>query len=193
MRFFLRADLAARATSVTMPKACASTAVRCMANPRRFYGEGITTPVMDNLPAVKLPEHALVEVQFTPFGRQTGDATILNNEAAPRSFRGFRLQNIGGDNYRLLLGQGDRWVTSKPLLFADSKPVWLSIEIAGTEVRIQANGAVVDTMHLPAAMADAPGPVTIGSWINGGCRFSGTIQFVQIVDLGKAPGPGSAR
>jgi hypothetical protein len=34
-------------------------------------------------------------------------------------------------------------------------------------------------------MADAPGPVTIGSWIGGACRFSGTIQFFQIVDLGK--------
>jgi hypothetical protein len=185
-RFFLRADLMSRAASVKLPKACAPTAVRCIPSPRRFYGEGITTPVMDNLPPLNLPQHALVEVQFTPFGRQTANSTILNNEAVPRSFRGFRFQNIGGDLYRLLLGVGDRWVVSNPIPLGEGKPVWLSIELAGTEVRIQANGAAVDTMHLPAAMADAPGPITIGSWINGACRFSGTIQFFQIVDLGKA-------
>ncbi len=188
-RFFLRADLAARAASMKLPKMCAPTAVRCAASPRRLYPAGMTTPVMENLSPVDVPEHALLEVQFTPFGRQTDNATILNNEAVPRSFRGFRFQNMGGDLYRLLLGLGDRWAFSKPILLAEGKPVWLSIEFAGTEIRIQANGALVDTMHLPVAMAGAPGPITIGSWINGACRFSGTIQFFQIVDLGKAQRP----
>jgi hypothetical protein len=185
-RFYLRSDLVSRAAAVKPPKACAPAAVRCMASPRRFYGGGFTTLMTDDLPAVNLSQHALIEVQFTPFGRQTDNATIINNEAVPNSFRGFRFQNMGGDLCRLLLGTGDRWALSKPIPLADGKPVWLSIEFAGTEVRIQANGAVVDTMHLPAAMADAPGPITIGSWIGGACRFSGTIDFFQIVDLGKA-------
>jgi hypothetical protein len=188
-RFFLRTDLVARAASVALPKTCAPAAVSCMASPRRFYPEGVTTLVKDNLPPVKIPEHALLEVQFTPFGRQTGNATILNNEAVPHSFRGIRLQNMGGDLYHLLLGLGDRWAFSKPVLLADGKPVWWSIEFAGTKVRIRANGKEVDTMDLPAAVADSPGPITIGSWINGADPFSGTIQFFQIVDLGKMPGP----
>lgn len=183
-RFFLRADLMARAGAVKMPESCATAAVRCEPSPRRFYGGGVTTPVMDNLPAVKLPDHSLLEVHFTPFGRQTENATILNNEAAANSLRGFRLQNVGGDLYQLLLGVGDRWVFSKPIYLADGKPVRFSIEFSGTEVRIVANDAVVDSMHLPAVVADAPGPITFGSWINGACRFSGTIDFFQIVDLG---------
>ena len=190
-RFFLRADLLTRADSVTLPKACARTAVRCIASPRRFYPEGVTTPVMDDLPPVEVPEHALIEVQFTPFGRQTDNATILNNEAVPHSFRGFRFQNMGGDLYRLLLGLGDRWVLSKPIPLGEGRPVWLSIEFAGTAVRIEANGKTMDTMHLSSPMAGAPGPITIGSWINGACRFSGTIQFFQIVDLGKGTSPPS--
>ncbi|MDQ6759502.1 MAG: hypothetical protein M3Z32_06495, partial [Acidobacteriota bacterium] len=187
-RFFLRADLAARAASVTPPQACSAQAVQCEPNQRRFYPEGATSPVMEDLPAVPMPKHALMEVQFTPFGRQTENATILNNEAVPRSFLGYRFQNMGGDNYRLLLGVGDRWVFSKPILLAEGKTVWLSIEFADTQVTIRANGAIVDTMQLPATFADAPGPITIGSWIDGACRFSGTIQFFQIVDLSRAPG-----
>jgi hypothetical protein len=148
----------------------------------------MTTPMTDNLPQANLPDPARIEVQFTPFGPQTGDATILNNEAVPGSFKGVRLQNAGGDLYKLLVGVGDQWIISNPIHFADSKPEWLTIDIARTEVRIQANGAMLETMHLPAPMADGPGPITIGSWINGACRFNGTIQFFQITDLGKALG-----
>ncbi len=188
-RFFLRADLVARSGSVTPPQACAPQAVRCEPNQRRFYPEGATTPVMENLPALEMPKHALMEVQFTPFGRQTDNATILNNEAVPRSFLGFRFQNMRGDLYRLLLGVGDRWAFSKPMMLAEGKTVSLSIEFADTLVTIRANGTTLDTMQLPAPFADAPGPITIGSWIDGACRFSGTIQFFQIVDLSRAPGP----
>jgi hypothetical protein len=183
-RFFLRADLADRATTLKMPTTCAPAAIRCMASPRRFYGEGVTAPITDDLPPLKLPERALVEVQLTPFGPQTANATILNNEAAPRSFRGFRLQNTGGDLYQLLVGLSDRWESSEPIRLPDSKTVWLSIEFDGAQVHIKTDGAPVTTMHLPAPMADAPGPITLGSWIGGASRFNGTIQFFQIVDLG---------
>lgn len=183
-RFFIRADLAGRAIRLGMPATCAPAAVQCMANPRRFYSTGATTPVMDDLPAVELPEHALIEVQFTPFGRQTANSTIFNNEDVPHSFSGFRLQNTGGDRYQLLLGLGTRWAFSEPIYLPDSKTVRLSIEFQGTEVRIKTDGAAVTTMRLPRRMFDSPGPITIGSWIGGGCRFSGTIQFFQIVDLG---------
>lgn len=184
-RFFLRSDLASRAASVKLPKTCAPNAIQCVADPQRSYPDGATTLAISDLSPIELPEHAMVEVEFTPFGRQTDNATIFNNEAVPRSYRGFRFQNMGGDLYRLLLGLGDRWAFSRPVLLPDGKPVRLTVEFNGPDVRIQANGQVVDTMHLPAAMTDAPGPVTIGSWINGWCRFSGAIQFFQITDLGE--------
>ena len=175
-RFFLRADLAARFNSVTPPKACSPAALRCIASPRRFYGEGVTSLIMDDQPPIKIPEHALIEIQFTPFGRQPANATIFNNEAAPNSFRGIRFQNTGGDFYKLMVGLGDRWAFSKPIWLPEGKPVWLSIEFAGKEVRIQANGKAADTLHLFAAMVDSPGPITLG-------RFTGTMQFFQLVKL----------
>jgi hypothetical protein len=188
-RFFLRADLMARAASMKLPKACAATAVRCAAAPSRIYPEGVMTPVINDLPPVELPEHALIEVQFTPFGRQTENATIFNNEAEPGSFHGFRFQNMGGDLYRLLVGSGGRWTFSKPILLPEGKPVSLSIEFVGTEVHLQANDGLMATMFLPAKMSDAEGPITVGSWIGGACRFSGTIQSFQIVDLGTTHWP----
>jgi len=185
-RFYLRADLASRAALVKAPLTCAPAAIRCAASPRRFYPEGVTTPVMEDLPPVDVPEHALIEIQFTPFGRQTENATILNNEAAAGSFRGFRFQNVGGDLYQLSLGLGNRWASSRPFLLPDGKPESLSIRIAGTGVLVQANGAVEDIMHLPSAMVNGPGEITIGAGIDGANRFSGTIQFFQLVDLDKA-------
>jgi len=184
-RFFLRSDLAGRNPSIQLPKACAPHALRCIASPRRSYPEGVTTPVMDDQPPVNFPEHALIELQFTPFGRQTENATVLNSEAVPRSFRGLRFQNMGGDLYRLLVGVGDHWVFSRPLAFAEGKTAWLSLEFSGLDVRLQANGQPADTLHLPAPMAASPGPFIIGSWINGACPFTGTIQFFQLVDLAK--------
>jgi hypothetical protein len=188
-RFFLRADLAAKTTLVMHPDACAPTAVRCIVSPRRFYPEGVTTPVMDDQPALVLPPHARIDVDFTPFGSQTANATLVNSEAAPGSFRGLRFRNLDGDRYQLLLGLGDRWAISQPILLPEGRPDRLSIEFDGPEVKLQVNGALIDTMHLPAALAGPSGPITVGSWINGECRFSGTIQFFQIVDLSQPQTP----
>ena len=185
-RFFLRADLVPRDALVKPPLTCEPAAVRCTASPRRFYPDGVTTPSMEDLPATDVPEHALIEVQFTPFGRQSENAVILNNEAAPGSFRGFRLQNVGGDLYQLWLGLGNRWAQSRPILLPDSKLEWLSIRLDGTGVLIEVNGAVADIMHLPSAVVNSPSKITMGAGIDGANRFSGTIQFFQLVDLDTA-------
>jgi hypothetical protein len=146
--------------------------------------------VTKTLPAIEMPRHALIEVQFTPAGAQTANATIFNNEAIPHSRRGFRFQTTGDDRYRLILGTGDRWAFSKSVLLPPGKPALISIEMNETEVYIRANGNAVDRMHLASPMLDAPGLITLGSWIDGYCRFSGTIEFFQIVDLTRdATGP----
>lgn len=189
-RFYLRRDLMPRADSVK-PRVCAPAAVRCADSARRVYVEGATTMVFDNLPAVEMPAHALIEADFTPMGRQTENATIFNNEAVPGSFRGLRFENAGGDEYRLLLGLGDRWVLSNPLLLPPGKPVSLTIEFIGTEVHIRTNGGGADDMHLTSPVANTTGPITVGSWIGGQCRFAGTIRFFQIVDLEKTQRPGA--
>jgi hypothetical protein len=148
----------------------------------RFEGAAILT--VQNLPPIKeMPAHALIEAEFTPMASQTENATVFNNEAVPRSFRGFRFQSIGGDRYRLLLGVGDKWAFSKSVLLPQGKLASLSIELDGKDVYIRCNGVAVDDMHLSSPMADAPGPITVGSWIDGQCRFTGTIQFFQILDL----------
>jgi len=138
------------------------------------------------LPAIQLPAHARIEAQFTPVGVQTNVGTVFNNEAVSGSFRGFRFQSIGGDRYRLILGLGKTWAFSKSVVLPQGKPASVSIEFNGNNVYIRCNGAAVDDMHLPSRMADTPGPVTVGSWLDGQCRFSGAIQFFQILDLEKA-------
>jgi hypothetical protein len=182
--YFVRRDLAARARSVRQPNACAPRALRCVDVPLRSYTPaGALRDVTKTLPAIEMPRHALIEVQFTPAGAQTANATIFNNEAIPHSRRGFRFQTIGDDRYRLILGTGDRWAFSKSVLLPPGKPALISIEMNETDVYIRANANTVDEMHLASPMLDAPGLITLGSWIDGYCRFSGTIGFFQIVDL----------
>jgi len=182
-RYFLRRDLAMK-VSPHLTEVCALSALRCADMQERVYSPaGSLVTVVKQLPAVEMPAHALIEAKFTPMARQTENSTVFTNEATPGSFRGLRFHNIGGDRYRLLLGLGHRWGYSKSILLPPGKPVSLSIERNGKDVFIRSNGVAVDDMHLASPMADTSGPILLGSWIDGKCRFTGTIPFFQIVDL----------
>lgn len=186
-RYFLRRDLAQRAHSVRMPRNCLPGALRCVDTPAFVITNwAATVPGVPNLPTVQMPAHALIEAEFTPMARQTENSTVFNSEAVSGSFRGFRFQSIGGDRYRLILGLGNTWAFSKSFLLPQGKAASLSIEFNGNNVYIRSNGVGVDDMHLPSPMTDAAGPITVGSWIGGQCRFTGMIRFFQIVDLEKS-------
>jgi hypothetical protein len=38
----------------------------------------------------------------------------------------------------------------------------------------------MESMALVAPIADSPGPINLGAWIGGACRFSGTVDFFEI-------------
>jgi hypothetical protein len=188
-RFYMRRDIASRATAASPPRSCAPDSVRCMPMPRRFFVEGATSLLTDDLPALPLPSHTLLEADFTPFGRQSENGTVFTNEAAPEMHRGFRFQNVGADQYRLLLGLGDRWAISDPILLPPGKRVALAVEVNDTEVEIRNAGVVVARMHLGSRIADSKGPIHIGSWLNGQNRLTGAVDFFQIVDRDKSRNP----
>jgi hypothetical protein len=188
-RYYLRRDLAVNRRSISLPKSCAPEALRCVDAPLR--GTGPWSEIRDvtaTLPKVDMPAHALIEALFTPAAVQTADATVFNNEAVPYSHLGFRFHSIGDDRYQLVLGLGTEFAFSKPIPIPPGKQALISIEMNDRDVYIRANGTAVETMRLKARMADAPGPVTLASYIDGHCRFWGTIQFFQILDLDKKPG-----
>jgi hypothetical protein len=179
-RYFLRRDLAAkREAQFDRPlplKACAAQSVRCLDSP-------VTLPLQ--LPAIQMPARYRIEAEFMPIGSQIGTATVFNSEARPNSFQGFRLQHVTGDRYTLLVGLGNEWAVSNHFELPEGKPAFVTIETDGHRLRIENNGSRLDELHLSKPIADAPGPITIGSWIDGMCPFSGKVQFFQIIDLDK--------
>jgi hypothetical protein len=177
-RYFLRRDLASKREQAFKqplpPKTCTAEAVSCMTS---------TVILPKQLPPVQMPSHALLEAEFMPVTPQIGYATVFSKDAVTDSYHGFQFQHVADDRYRLILGIGDQWTTSKEIFLPQSKPVMLSIELNGKTVSIHCNGAQVDEMHLVRPMADAGGPITLNSWIEGERVFSGRMQFFQIVDL----------
>jgi hypothetical protein len=89
---------------------------------------------------------------------------------------------VGGDLYRLLIGVGDRWEFSKPIQLPDRKPAQMGIDIQRAALQIRVNGTVMESMALVAPIADSPGPINLGAWIGGACRFSGTVDFFEIAE-----------
>ena len=178
-RYFLRRDLAAkREAQFDRPlplKACAAQSVRCLHS-------AVTLPLQ--LPAIQMPARYRIEAEFIPVGSQIGTATVFSNEARPNSFQGFRFQHVTGDRYILLVGLGDEWAVSKPFELPEGRPAFVTIETDEHGLRIENNGSRLDEMHLPRPIAESDGPLTIGSWIDGMCPFSGKIQFFEVVDLG---------
>ena len=110
---------------------------------------------------------------------------MVTNEAVADSYRGFQLRHTHDELYQLAVGFGSDWAFSKEISYPQAKPVSVSIELNGLVVIIRSNGELSDVMHLPAPLADSPGPVTLGSWIGGQRRFNGTITFFQILDSEK--------
>jgi hypothetical protein len=191
-RFYLRLDLAERIRELPTPPTCAAEAIACAATPLRSHSsDGSFLDVTQTLEPVTMPPHARIDVRFTPAGAQTKDATLFNNEAVPHSFRGFRFQSMGQDRYRLLLGLGNQWAFSKSVRIPAGKRASVSIEINGRDVYLRLNDRGFDDMRLPQPMSDAPGRITLGSWINGQCRLEGTIDFFQIVRLNEGTAGGN--
>jgi hypothetical protein len=179
-RYFMRRDLAVkREADFNRPlpqRACSPSALRCS-------NEAITLP--HELPPTQIPAHSRIDLEFMPIHRQLGPATVFNTEKTPFSNRGLRIQYVDKDRYILTIGVGDHWSTSKEFLLPQDKVASLSIDLNGTTVTLENNGARVDEIHLSHPYADAGGPITLGSWIGGLDPFSGKIQFLQVVGLDK--------
>jgi hypothetical protein len=177
-RFYMRSDLARSVAGVGDPRKCDAQAIRC-------FEAGAGSWIPADLPAVQMPEHALVEATFTPEGKQDLYATVFSNEGGPTTHQGFQFQHMQNDRYRLAVGWGPEWALSQELLLPQRMPVSLAIEFSGDVVSIVCNGAKRDEMRLPKRMLDSPGPITIGSWIGHQRPFLGNIQFFQIRGLGQ--------
>jgi hypothetical protein len=179
-RYFMRRDLAAkREAEFSRPLlnvACEATALRC-------YDHPITLPT--ELPPTNIPQHARIDITFTPIHNQLGPATVFNSEKTPSSYRGLRLQYVEKNRYVLLIGVGDRWVISKSFSKPQGSTAFASIELDGTDAKLKEDGRLIDDIHLPHPFVDSGGPLNLGSWISGVDPFSGTVQFVQILDLNR--------
>ena len=175
-RFYIRRDLAATVAGVGEPRQCDPQALRCF----------VPTPdswIPADLPAIQMPEHALVEAVFTPEAKQDRLATVFSNEGSPKH-QGFQFLHMENDRYRLGVGWGLNGALSEELLLPQRKPVYLSIEFNGKLVTIVCNGVKSAEMRLPERMEDSPVPITVGSWLGHQRPFLGNIQFFQIRNLG---------
>ena len=177
--FYIRRDLARSVAGIGEPRKCAPQAIRCFE-----AGAGAWIPA--DLPAVQMPEHALLEVTFTPETKQDLYATLFSNDGGLATRDGFQFQHLAMDRYRLAIGWGPEWAVSKELLLPQRRPVSLAIEFNGDLVTIVCNGAKLDEMRLPKPMLESAGPITLGSWIGHQRPFLGNIQFFQIRNLGQS-------
>jgi hypothetical protein len=177
-RFYIRRDLARTVAGIGDPRKCDAQAIRCFE-----ASAGGWIPA--DLPAIKLPEHALLEATFTPEAKQEPNATVFSNESNPVVHQGFQLVHTDGDRYLLAVGRGQQWARSKELLLPQRKPVSLAIAFSGKIVTIVCNGTKQDEMRLPEPMLDSPGPITVGGWMGHQRPFLGNIQFFQIRNLGQ--------
>ncbi len=173
LRFFLRRDLA----GVGSGSACSADAIRC-------YQSTAGAPV--SLPPVQMPQHARIDAEFVPLLPQDDSALVFGSEAPVGVPRGFHFQYAGSGRYRLSVGAGGRWVTSRELNLPERQKVSLSIEFHGRAVTIFCNGEKREEMDLPSAMSDAPEPIVLGSG-KGDRGFIGAIVSFQIRDLDARP------
>ena len=177
-RFYIRRDLARSVAGIGDPKKCDDQAIRCFE-----AGAGAWIPA--DLAPVQMPEHALLEVTFTPETKQDLYTTVFSNDGGRATRDGFQFQHLAMDRYRLAIGWGPEWAVSKELLLPQRRPVSLGVEFNGELVTIVCNGAKRDEMRLPKRMLESAGPITVGSWIGHQRPFLGNIQFFQIRDLGR--------
>lgn len=177
-RFYIRDDLARSVAGIGPPRKCAARAIRC-------FEAGAKSWAPTDLPPIQMPEHALLETEFTPEAPQTPYATVFSNSASTTATQGFEFQHAGNDRYRLAIGCGSQFAFSQELTLPQRTPASLALEFSGRTVTISLNGVKRDEMQLPARMADSAGPITVGSWVGRRRPFLGNIQFFQIRDLGR--------
>jgi hypothetical protein len=177
-RFYIRRDLARSVAGIGNPRRCDPQAIRCFEASAKSW-------IPADLPPIQLPEHALLEVTFTPETKQDRYATVFSNAADATANRGFQFQQVEGDHYQLAIGCGAEMVFSKELSLPGRQPAALAIEFDGAAVTIVCNGTKCAEMRLPSHIVDSPGPITVGSWIGQQRPFLGNIQLFQIRSLGR--------
>jgi hypothetical protein len=174
-RYYLRRDLHGGNVTAGRLNQCSAGAIRCVERP--------AGPV--ELPPIRMPDHAILDVVFTPAEEKDLYATVFSNDAGPPEQKGFQFHFVGGDQYQLAIGVGGQWARSRVLVLPHLLPVALSFEFNGKTIAILYNGVECEEMQLPARMADADAPITIGSWIGRQRLLAGRILFFQIRDMGR--------
>jgi hypothetical protein len=168
--FYLRRDLA----GAEKPGACAADAIRCYESSRSRDR---------TLAALRLPEHALLQLDFAPLPGHMPWQTVLAAEPASGDAPGFRLVSVGANGYRLLVGAGDQWIAMKDLELADGKRVSLTIELNGAKAAVFCDGKKHDELALPGRMSGAPVKIMLAP-LKDGRSYVGAIDSFQIRDLG---------
>ena len=177
-RFYIRRDLAQSDAGVGDSRKCDAQAIRC-------FAAGVESWIPADLPPIQMPQHALLEVTFTPETTQDMYTTVFSNQSDAGAHEGFQLQHLPSDKYRVVIGWGPEWAVSEMMVLPQRKPAYLSVEFNGDLVTVVCNGVKRDEMRLPKRMQDSAGAITVGSWIGHQRPFLGNIQFFQIRDLGR--------
>jgi hypothetical protein len=172
-RFYLRRDLA---VSNATQKRCEAAALRCY--------DGSNSAFSTTLAPLRLPDHVILEVVFTPEPKQDRYATVFSNDISPDEHKGFQFHHVGNDLYQLAIGLGGQWARSKPVLAPPGLPSAVSVEFNLRTVTIFYNGVKSEELQLPVRMIDSDAPITIGSWLGQHRLFQGKIQVFQIRNLG---------
>jgi hypothetical protein len=175
-RFYVRRNLPAGRVSAAQLKSCSGAAIRC------FDERSSAT----DLPPLRMPDHAILDVVFTPETKQDLYATVFSSDASPTEQKGFQFHHVGHDQYRLAIGLDGQWAGSRLLLLPPKLSAALSFEFAANRIVIRYNGVMCEEMHMPRRMADTGAPITIGYWIGRQRLFQGKIQVFQIRDLTSA-------
>jgi hypothetical protein len=177
-RFFIRRDLARGVAGIPEPKPCDPHALRCFA-----ASTGAALPV--DLPPAQLPAHAVLEITFTPEALQEPLATVFgNDDGGVAEHRGFQLQAIAPDRYRVAIGVGSDWIFSHAFTLPERKPAALSVEFSGNTFALTLNGTYRDEIRLPQPMVNSTAPITLGSAPEHKHPFIGNIADFQLRDLG---------
>ncbi len=161
-RLYIRRDLA----GFGAPKPCAAGAISC-------YQSASGGP--RELPPAKIPDHAVIEIAFTPLLEAQPSATVFRIDPAGSS-GGMRLESVGSNRYRL--GIGGRTFSTEIEALPKQKMA-MTIELTGKEVRIACNGTPRDRFAVPGGFPDTGGPVVLGSDVEGR-RFTGAIDSFEI-------------
>jgi hypothetical protein len=172
-QFYLRRELA----GAEKPSACAAGANVCYESSRSHDR---------TLGPVRLPDHALLQMDFAPLSGKEPWQTVFAAEAASGDAPLFRFISVGAGRYRFSARQGDLWIDLKDVELADGKRVSLSIELSiqlnGAAVAILCDGRKHDQMTLPRRISGAPVKIMLAP-IKDGRSYVGAIDSFQVRDL----------